>query len=257
MIGSAARRPRSSVAVLAGLAAAGLLAGCASGQGGSAAASSSTTTSAAASSAASSSGSVSGSKLTKGLLPADAFGTQATVIGLTLEQLRQSTSTLAAGSMAGIQVEPPSCAAAVQGTSPDYDKVDDLAAQSAVGASGATVEALMTGGPAKGAAEKLRGATAACPQATLTLPQAGQATITFTTLPIKDLGDDAAAVQMTTAVTKPDGTKASVPALIGAVEDHDRLLLLITAGTNGAAPDPAAFTALLEKAYSTEHAALK
>jgi hypothetical protein len=256
MIGTVARRPRSSVAVLAGLATAGLLAGCAgsgSGHGGSAAASSTTSTSA----AASSSGSVSGSKLTKGLLPADAFGTQATVIGLTLEQLRQSTSTLGAPSTAGIQVEPPSCAAAVQGTSPDYDKVDDLAAQSAVSTAGATVEALMTGGPAKGAAEKLRGATAACPQATLTLPQAGQATITFTTLPIKELGDDAAAVQMTTAVTKPDGTKASVPALIGAVEDHDRLLLLITAGTNGTAPDPAAFTALLEKAYSTEHAALK
>src|SRR3954452_24605898 len=115
----------------------------------------------------------------------------------------------------------------------------------------------MTGGPATGAAQKLRGAATACPQATLTLPQAGQATITFTTVPIKDLGDDAAALQLTTSLTKPDGTKASVPALIGAVEDSGWLLLLITAGTNGAAPDQAAFTALLEKAYSTEHSALK
>src|SRR5438270_805078 len=84
------------------------------------------------------------------------------------------------------------------------------------------------------------GTAAACTQATLTLPQAGQATITFTTVQIRDLGDDAAALQMTTSLTKADGTKASVPALLGAVEDSDRLLLLITAGTNGAAPDQAA-----------------
>ena len=255
MIGIVARRPRSCAAVLAGAASAALLAGCAAGGNGGTAASSTSASSSSAS--ASSSGSVSGSKLTKGLLPADAFGTQATVIGLTLEQLRQSTSTLGAGATAGLQVDPPSCAAAVQGTAPSFDKVDDLAAQSAVGTAGATVEALMTGGPAKGAAEKLRGAAAACPQATLTLPQAGQATIAFTTVQIKDMGDDAAALQMTTSLTKPDGTKASVPALIGAVEDHSRLLLLITAGTNGVAPDQAAFTALLEKAYATQHAALK
>jgi hypothetical protein len=251
MIGSVARRPRSSGAVLVtAVASAALLAGCAtgSGHGGSAAASSSTSSSA----AASSSGSVSGSTLTKGLLPADAFGTQATVVGLTLEQLRQSTATLGTGSTAGIQVDPPSCAAAVQGTSPNYDKVDDLAAQSAVSTSGATVEALMTGGPATGAAEKLRGAAAACPQATITTPQSGAVTITFTTVPVKHMGEDAAALQLTTSLTKPDGTKASVPALIGAVEDHHRLLLLITAGTNGTTPDPSAFTALLDKAYSTQ-----
>jgi hypothetical protein len=259
MIGTVARRPRSPVAVLAATlaatASAALLAGCAGGGGGGTAAA--TSTSSSSSAAASSSGSVSGSKLTKGLLPADAFGTQATVIGLTLEQLKQNTSALGAGSTAGLQVDPPSCAAAVQGTSPNYDQVKDLAAQSALSTGGATVEALMTGGPATGAAEKLGGAAAACPQATLTLPQSGQATITFTTVQIKDMGDDTAALQMTTSLTKPDGTRASVPALIGAVEDSDRLLLLITAGTNGAAPDQASFTSLLEKAYSTEHAALK
>jgi hypothetical protein len=255
MIGTAARRARPVPVALATLASAALLAGCASGgsgNGGSAAASSSSSSSA----AASSSGSVTGSKLTKGLLPADAFGAQATVIGLTLAQLKQSTTTLGAASTAGIQVDPPSCAAAVQGTSPNYDQVEDLAAQSAVSTSGATVEALMTGGSAKGAAEKLRGAAAACPQATITTQQSGAATITFVTVPLKKVGDDAAALQMTTSLTKPDGTQASVPALIGAIEDHDRLLLLITAGTNGAAPDPAAFTALLEKAYTTQATAL-
>jgi hypothetical protein len=251
MIGTARRRIRRSGAVLAALATAGLVTGCAGGSsgGGTAAAGSP-------SAASSSSGSVTGSTLTKGLLPADAFGPDATVVGLTLEQLKQSTAGLGSGSAAGIQVEPPSCAAAVQGTSPDYDKVDDLAAQSATSSGAATVEALMTGAPVKGAAEKLRGSAAACPQATVTTPTSGTVTLTFQTLPVGTMGDDAAAVRLTTTLTKPDGSTLSVPALLGAVEDHHRLLLLITAGTGGAAPDQAAFTALLEKAYRTQASAL-
>ena len=249
-MGSAQRRVRRPGAVLAAVAAVGLVAGCAGGgSGGGKAAGSSPA-------ASSSSGSVTGSQLTKGLLPADAFGTDATVVGLTLEQLKQSTATLGSGSTAGMQVDPPSCAAAVQGTSPNLDQVDDLAAQSATGPSGATVEALMTGSPVKGAAEKLRGNAAACPQATVTTPSSGTVTLTFRSIPLKAMGSDAAAVQLTTTLTKPDGSTLSVPALLGAVEDHHRLLLLITAGTGGAAPDQGAFTALLEKAYSTQASAL-
>jgi hypothetical protein len=87
-------------------------------------------------------------------------------------------------------------------------------------------------------------------------PSSGAVTLTFTSIPIKNMGDDAAAVRLTTTLTKPDGSKLTVPALLGAVEDHHRLLLLITAGTGGATPDQAAFTALLEKAYSTQASAL-
>lgn len=251
MIGTAQRRiRRPGVGLAAALATAGLVAGCgASGSGGG-------KTAASSAAASSSSGSVTGSTLTKGLLPADAFGADATVVGLTLEQLKQSTTSLGGGRAAGIQVDPPSCAAAVQGTSPNFDQVDDLAAQSATGASGATVEALMTGAPAKGAAEKLRGSAAACPQATVTTPSSGTVTLTFQSIPLQKMGDDAAAVQLTTTLSKPDGSKVSVPALLGAVEDHHRLLLLITAGAGGAAPDQGAFTALLEKAYSTQASAL-
>ncbi|MCU1615865.1 MAG: uncharacterized protein JWO98_3405 [Frankiales bacterium] len=247
------RFPAAAVAaVVAAVAAAGLLAGCAGGaKGGATAAGSSSS-----SSSSSSSGSVTGSKLTKGLLPAAAFGSDATVIGLTLEQLRQATSSQLGAAAAGIQVDPPSCAVAVQGSSPNYDKVGDLAAQSAMSPTGATVEALMTRGPAKGAAQKLRGAIAACPKATVTTPRSGTVTLTFAGVDVKKLGSDSAAMQLTTALTKPDGTSVSVPALLGAVEDHDRLLLLITAGKYGAAPDQAAFAALLEKAYSTQARAL-
>jgi hypothetical protein len=240
---------RPAAGSLAVLATAALLAGCAGSRDGGAAASSS-------SAAASSSGSVTGSTLSKGLLKADAFGTDATVVGLTLEQLRQTTSALNGAATSGIQVEPPSCAAAVQGTAPNYAKIDDLAAQSAIRPTGATVEALMTGGPVKGAAQKLRGSAAACPQATVTTPESGTLTLTFQTLPVKDMGDDAAAMQLTTSLTRPDGTTATVPALLAAVEDHGRLLLLVSAGTHGEPQDQQAFTTLLETAYATQAHAL-
>ena len=67
----------------------------------------------------------------------------------------------------------------------------------------------------------------------------------------------------TTAVSLPDGSQATIPALIGAIEDGDRLLVLMnldaggaTAGATTAAPqDPAAFADLLAQAYDTQAAA--
>jgi hypothetical protein len=236
-----------AVGVAVGAAVVGSLAGCAGdGSGGRAAASGTS------GSAAATSGSVTGSTLTEGLLPADTFGIQATVVPVTLEQLRQSTSSLGGAAMAGLEVEPPACAVAVQGTAPNYTKVDDLAAQSAISPTGTTVEALMTGSATKGAVERLRGSAAACPQATVAGPQSGTVTMTFQMVPIIERGDDAGALLLTTTVAKPDGTSTSVPTLMAAIEDHGRLLLLAESGTNGTVPDEAAFTALLDKAYTTQ-----
>ena len=73
-------------------------------------------------------------------------------------------------------------------------------------------------------------------------------------------------LRYTTTVNVPNGTHATVPALIGAVQDHDRLLVLLHLETGdlagegaavGAAPaDPAAFTDLLEEAYEAQAEAL-
>jgi hypothetical protein len=76
-------------------------------------------------------------------------------------------------------------------------------------------------------------------------------------------------MRYTTSITKPDGGTATVPALIGAVEDGDRLVVLISAaipagltaagGTGSGSPatlDPAAFAKLIEKAYQAEADAL-
>jgi hypothetical protein len=200
------------------------------------------------------SGSVTGTPLSAGLLPADAFGPHATVLNLTLDQLRRATASAGATSSGG-RVDPPSCAVAVQGGSPDFTGVADLAAQSAVGPDGSTVEALLTGAPVQEAVDRVLGAVAACPQATVTAPDGTTSTITFRSVTVPPMGDDAAAMAVTTSVSGPGAAQPS-PALVGVVRDHDRLLLLLAAGAQGAAPDEARFTALLQQAYRAQARAL-
>jgi hypothetical protein len=173
-----------------------------------------------------------------------------------------------------VTVTPEACAGAVQGTQPDLDAFDDVAGVTATAGSTATVEILLRGGPTDGAVAQLAEAVERCPEARISSPQLGEMTIRFEELPVPDLGDGAAAVRYTTALTMPDGTETTVPALVGAVEDGDRLVVLLSVAdpagvgvppdpaaptdpaAGGAARDPAAFTALLEEAYETQADAL-
>ena len=200
--------------------------------------------------------------LASGLLPADAFGADASVVAISPEQLEQGAG-LAASGAEDLQITPEACAGAVAGTQPKFDDFDDVAAQSATGAAATTVQILVRGGPTEGGAGQLATAAERCPQAQVTSPQFGQATITFEQLPVDDLGDAAALLRYTTVVSAPDGTSVTVPALIGAVEDGDRLLILMsleTAALAGGAPgapvDPAAFAGLLAQAHDTQAEAL-
>lgn len=200
--------------------------------------------------------------LASGLLPADAFGADAAVVAISPDQLEQGAGLAAAGAE-DTQITPEECGAAVEGTQPNFDDFDDVAAQSATNSSSTTVEMLVRGGPTKDTVGQLATAAERCPQAQLTSPQFGQATIAFEKLPVDDLGDGAALLRYTTVVTAPDGSSVTVPALIGAVEDGDRLLVMISletaalGGGAGAAPvDPAAFADLLAQAYEVQAAAL-
>ncbi|HEY0127178.1 MAG TPA: hypothetical protein VGB58_08590 [Blastococcus sp.] len=200
--------------------------------------------------------------LASGLLPADAFGPDAAVVAVTQEQLAQGAG-LAASGAEGLQITPEECANAVEGTQPDFDDFDDIAAQSATMGSATTVEVLVRGGPTKDTVGQLEEAAARCPQAQITSPAIGSATITFEPLEVAELGDKAALLRYTTAVALPDGTQATVPALIGAVQDGDRVLILmnletsgVTGGAAGAPADPAAFADLLAQAYEAQAAAL-
>jgi hypothetical protein len=203
--------------------------------------------------------------LASGLLPADAFGPDAAVIAMTPEQLQQGAG-LAAEGAENLQITPEACAAAVEGVRPGFDDFDDVAAQRATSGSSATVEVLVRGGPTADAVDRLAAAAEGCPQAEITAPAFGRATISFESLPTDDLGDGAALLRYTTAVSLPDGTQATIPALVGAVQDGDRLLILMNLETTalsggqsavGAGPvDPAAFADLLAQAYEAQSEAL-
>jgi hypothetical protein len=237
------RPRRGAVALLAGVAATALVAGCGAqgGSGGAAAAPSST---------ASSSPAEPG--LAEGLLPASAFGSDATVTGFTLEQLRQMAAGRL-GTLQDVQVEPAACATVLRGVAAAVAGVQDLAGQSATTQDQVTVEALATG--TTDAVATLRSALAACPQAEVTAPQ-GSGTLTAEPVDVSSMGDQAVAVQLTATVIPPGRDAVSVPALLGLVRDQDRVLLLATATRGGAAPDEAQFTSLLQKAYSTQQDAL-
>jgi hypothetical protein len=244
MTGSSRPR-RGAVTLLAGLAATALVAGCGSqgGSGGAAAAPPST---------ASSSSSPAGSGLADGLLPASAFGSDATVAGFTLDQLRQM-AVGRLGTLQGVQVEPQACAAVLQGVRSAVAGVQDLAGQSATAQDQVTVEAIATG--TTDAVATLRSAISSCSEGQVTAPQ-GSATLTAEPVDVSSMGDSAAAVRLTATATPAGRDSVTVPALLGLVQDQDRLLLLATATRGGAAPDEAAFTSLLQKAYSTEQDAL-
>lgn len=262
------RLPRG---LLVGAAAVSLVAGC-GGNGGSSgqAASGSSSSSSAASSSASG---PKESPLTKGLLSPSAFGSQANVTSMTLQQFQQATASKLSQA-SGLKVDPPQCADALKSTQPDPNKIKDLVAEAATAQSGGqgtvTVEAIATGDVVDGATGKLDDAAQNCPKITITSPQLGQATVEFSKIDVSKISGKAAAVQSTTTITSPGHSAVTVPALIGAVQDGDRLVLLMNAEANnpaaaqssGAAqpsvapPDTAAFTSLLQKAYTTEKNAL-
>ncbi len=201
------------------------------------------------------SGSATGTDLAPGLLPAEAFGPGAQVTPLTEQQLRQS-STAAGASTEGLQVSPPECDQAVQGTQPSFDEYDDVAAQVAVVGTTTTVQALVSGGPAEDAVAGFDDALEGCREVQVTSPEVGTITISFPEIDVPDLGDGSAGIGFTTTVTGPDGQQVSVPALVGAVQDGDRALVLVSTDTAGAQLDPAAFTGLLQDAFDAQAAAL-
>jgi hypothetical protein len=253
-MGSSRRVSRfpSRLSALAAAGAAGLaLAACADGGSGGAAAGSPSSAPASSSAAQSSAP----ADLTPGLLPAEAFGPGATVTQVTAQQLQQGTG-VAGQSMQDAQITPAACDAAVKSTQPATGDLPGMVAQVAVdqATASSTVEVLAQGDGVTDHVSTLSDQIAACPQATVTTPQF-TATITFAPLDLPDLGDASAGISFSTAVSTPDGQQVTVPALLAFAVDGDRLVGLTTV-TQGAAPDPAAFTALLQKAYDTQADAL-
>lgn len=194
-----------------------------------------------------------GGELAAGLLPTESFGPDATVVDVPEEQLREGAGLTAADE--DVKIEPESCAAAVEGTQPQIDDDAEVAAVSATTAGTTTVEVLLRGDAIDGSVEQLTNAVTNCPEARITSPEIGTATLVFEAVDVPDLGDGSAALQYTTTVTQ-NGTELSIPALVGVVQDGDRVLTLLTLSADGSEPDVAAFTALLEEAYQVQADAL-
>jgi hypothetical protein len=190
--------------------------------------------------------------LSAGLLPADAFGRGAQVTPITADQLGQGGAQLGGLGQADLTITPDSCAPAVKGTQPGLDDLTGLGAQTVTRGSGATVEVLAAGPGATSGVDELASTLQTCPQASITAPEFGTATVTFGALDVPDLGDGSAGLTMTLSLTGPDGQPVTVPVLLGMAADGDRLVSLTATDPTGAA-DPAGFAALLQQAY--EHQA--
>jgi hypothetical protein len=117
------------------------------------------------------------------------------------------------------------------------------------------VEILAAGPGVTSGVDDLASTAQTCPQATITAPTIGTATVTFSALDVPDLGDGSAGLTMTLALTGPDGRPVSVPLLLGMVADGDRLVSLTVSDPTGAV-DPAGFAALLQQAYEHQADAL-
>ncbi|MGZ4670984.1 MAG: hypothetical protein ACXVX3_20840, partial [Blastococcus sp.] len=212
----------SALAVVAGgVLVASTLAGCGAGKTSSAASSS------APSSAASSA--TKASDLARGLLPAQAFGADAAVSTLTVQQLQQGTG-MAGGSLQGAQITPEACAALVRSTHPGGgDKLSGAAAEVARQGTSTTAEVLAVSDEAKTLVSAVDAAIGTCPQVQVTAPSLGTATISFSTFDVPKLGDGSAGIAFTTVATVPGGQQVSVPALLGLAVDGKRLVTLVTA----------------------------
>jgi hypothetical protein len=219
----------------------------------------------AATSSGSSSGSASGSTssstgdiedLSAGLLPADAFGAGAQITPITADQLAAQQDQL--GGLGGLQdltITPESCAPAVKQVQPGLDDMDGLAAQTATTGTAATIEILAAGAAVSGSLDSFTSGIQACPQATISSPEIGTATVTFSPLDVPAVGDGSAGLTMSISATGPDGTPITVPLLLAMAIDGDRLVSLTATDPTGA-PDPAAFAQLFQQAYDHQADAL-
>lgn len=183
-------------------------------------------------------------QLSDALLPAAAFGDDATVVGLSLEQLGALPDL--AGLPDGATVQPALCGTALTLASTLTGSGDDLptlVAQGAFTKDVRTLEVLADGPALDGLDLPVDQLLATCSTVTVTAADGTATTVSLSTLDVPDLGDTATGLQVT--VTHPGGT---VSALVGVVGEGSRALLLAQTGAAGAAPDQAGFTGLLTRA---------
>jgi len=183
-------------------------------------------------------------QLRDALLPASAFGPEATVVGVSLDQLGTSLPGLGGlPGAGGTTVDPALCGAAAEMLPGTSGELPTLVARAALSDDVRTLEVLADGPELEGLQLPVDQLLAACSQVTLTGADGSVTTVQLAALDVPELGTAHAGLQVT--VTSAQGTLA---ALVAVVSEETRALLLVQAGAAGALPDTAAFTALLRQA---------
>ena len=187
-------------------------------------------------------------ELADALLPAPAFGADATVVGLTLDQLGDLPAL--GGLPDGATVDPPLCGAALAmlpggggSGAGSADGLPTLVARGAFTDELRTLEVLADGPALDGLELPVDQLLGTCSTVTLTAADGTATTASLSALDVPALGD--AGTGLTVTVSGPQGT---LEVLVGVVSAGTRAVLLVQTGAAGAAPDAAGFTALLADA---------
>lgn len=211
------------------------------------------------------------------LLPSSAFGADATVVSVGLEQLGAGGGWGWGGGWGGgwwgpwhdddgdgdpdgdgdhdgwdewsdaVTVEPPQCAATLESLSSLDDQVTEVTAATQVARTPQTqtVEVVAESPALAGLPLPLDQLLADCASVTTTGPWGWSATVELAPLEVPQLGARSAGVRVTVDVSGRDAESV----LVGVVVDGSRgLLLAQSAAPDAAEPDPAAFAALLGEA---------
>ena len=251
------RRRRSLGLLTAGLLGAAAVTGCSSEiEGKASAASAESSSGPSSSSAGESTGSLDDVEdLSAGLLPADAFGAGARATPMTAEEFEQQAELGGGLGLGDVTVTPESCAPALGQVQPGLEDMVGLGAQTVMVGSAVIVEILAEGPGFTDGVAQLAATVETCPQATITAPQIGTATVVFTPLDVPELGDGSSALTMTLTLPGPDGQPLTVPLLLAMAADGERLVSLTSTDPTGTS-DPAAFVALVQQAFAHQAAEL-
>jgi hypothetical protein len=252
MLRTARRHGRSIAALGAGLVAGAVLTGCAADP-------TQTTPAAATGPVESSAAPSASSELADGLLPAEAFGDDADVDVLPFD----GTPGFGYWGHWGHEghddesVTPAACQTALDQAATSFEDVQDAAGQVAHTDGTRTFEVLAVPPEHVDAVEQFQAVVDACGAVSIT-EQDGDGDhgdVQVSVGPLPGVPEGMAGVSITFSGTYADGSWAA-NALLGVAQDGDRVLALAQMSWDDPAPDPASFTALLQRAYDVQAQAL-
>lgn len=190
-------------------------------------------------------------ELSAALLPAEAFGPDADVVKISVDEISTATG---GGLPPGATVQPANCAQLAGSAQLSPEDFGAIVAQTATSPTSITVEVLAESEQIDSALPGFDDVPAECRQFTVTAQDGTAATVTSAPLDVPSLGDASGGVTLTVALRGPDGSSLTVPTLIAVAAEGQRLLFLQQVSPQAAPLDPAAFSALFEEAFEASQA---